>query len=400
MSCIFLLAPSMESTPATMLLDLPTELILKVLERVAQLHGPQDLLACRRACKKLSILANHRTVSFALFRASFDICEHHKFQKCLLSEFKDRWLALRFGDALEDSIKSRFGHLHGLPGPDWPPFPLDIWRSDEMTNLDEALHNVHTMAAENKGKNLQRLAGWMFPLRFVMYCTKAMEFDMSGRLLLLGREWYPRAQSSFYLMVNTDHALFDSNGAFPFPSIFPPAPPALMPNSHLPNALTLAEEYQLRTLYQLVSLDAAARPQLSQLIQCPVPRGSTKSNIKDIQPWLAGSWKGYYVYNGPEEDWGIDEPMTMNLLSAASRSRPGDIDIWGSGQDAIGDFTINGILYIDEARVRLIKRYTALNYHWVYHGAILEVGIAGLWGQEVASGTFWIWKAKEGAGTQ
>ncbi|KAI8810909.1 hypothetical protein BJ742DRAFT_799177 [Cladochytrium replicatum] len=106
---------------------------------------------------------------------------------------------------------------------------------------------------------------------------------------------------------------------------------------------------------------------------------------------LSGAYRGFYSYYHTLQR---DPVVSLNLVVAHGEVQSNKIVISGEGSDNVGVFTIGGDAVKETGKVCFIKRYED-GLEWMYEGAMLPYGIAGLWShpsEDIAGGTFLFWK--------
>lgn len=116
---------------------------------------------------------------------------------------------------------------------------------------------------------------------------------------------------------------------------------------------------------------------------------------------FSGTWYGFYNYKSflPDElaiTDAFDGMMTFDLkfqpLPSDTGSTTVRFNIEGRGDDSIGIFHIRGQMS-HSGQIKMMKQYThEVRPMWMYNGVLSEVGLLGVWGDDVWGGIFWIWR--------
>lgn len=148
-----------------------------------------------------------------------------------------------------------------------------------------------------------------------------------------------------------------------------------------------ASHINLESLFQNVAspfIHPEQPSETSSFITRHIPHMTTPEFLTD------GEWVGYYnhtVATGQPE-W---DPLMHGIFFHITADYADHCAITAKGSDAIGPFTLLGIINKTTGWIQMTKEYVETGHNWRWSAIMTAFGIVGAWGEDWG-GWFWLWK--------
>ncbi len=119
---------------------------------------------------------------------------------------------------------------------------------------------------------------------------------------------------------------------------------------------------------------------------CHLARMTTVDFLQD------GEWTGFYAMSFDYKNPALFDPPMRGIRFAATANSDSETTLYGTGEDSVGAFHLEGTLGPSTGNIRLTKMYEGGLPVWNWECLMTPVGIVGCWGCPEYGGWLWLWK--------